>query len=186
MIDRPVVVFGPSGVGKSTIIKRVLELCPDVRFSVSHTTRDRRPGEIDGREYHFISKSRFRYMIEDSRFAEWAEFPPGTGTFYGTTLKEMNGGGRTLLEIELQGVLQIRECCPEALLVFIAPPDVEFFHDTLRERIRTRGEMDANTLNRRLAQAEQELCEGPKIAHRIIVNDDLAQAIVQLIEILKG
>jgi guanylate kinase len=171
------VVSGPSGCGKSTLCKRLLE-DPRVEFSISATTRPKRKGEVDGRDYHFIDAARFRRHIEDGDFVEWAEVH---GNLYGTLhapLEAAVAAGRVyLIEIDVQGALQLRGLGAEGLFVFIAPPSME----VLRERLEGRGTDAQEVIERRLKKAADEMNE----RHRydlVIVNDDLEHALAELRE----
>ena len=168
-------VSGPSGTGKSTICKRLGE-DPRVRFSVSATTRTPRPGEENGREYHFVSKERFREMIREGAFIEHAEV---YGNMYGTLRAPMEdaiaAGDVYLVEIDVQGALQLMALDVPGLYVFIAPPDFE----TLRRRLAGRGTETPEVLERRLRKAEDEYRERVKYDH-VIVNDDLDRAVAEL------
>ena len=168
-------ISGPSGCGKSTICKRLLE-DPRVEFSVSATTRTIREGEVDGRDYHFMSKPDFRAGIERGEFIEHAEV---YGNLYGTPRGPMERAiaeGRIfLVEIDVQGALQLKGLEVDGVYVFIAPPDME----TLRQRLRDRGSETPETLERRLAKAEDEYRERVKYDH-VVVNDDLDRAVAQV------
>ncbi len=168
-------VSGPSWTGKSTICKRLGE-DPRVRFSVSATTRTPRPGEENGREYHFVSKERFREMIREGAFIEHAEV---YGNMYGTLRAPMEdaiaAGDVYLVEIDVQGALQLMALDVPGLYVFIAPPDFE----TLRRRLAGRGTETPEVLERRLRKAEDEYRERVKYDH-VIVNDDLDRAVAEL------
>ncbi|MFT4538514.1 MAG: guanylate kinase [Planctomycetota bacterium] len=165
-------ISGPSGCGKSTICKVLLE-DSRVEFSVSATTRTQRPGEIDGRDYVFLDTEEFRKRVERGDFIEWAEVH---GNLYGTLTKPMElaiAAGRTyLVEIDVQGALQLKALGVEGLYVFIAPPSAE----VLRERLTGRGTETKEVLERRLQKAEDEYRERVKYDH-IVVNDVLEVAI---------
>ncbi|MBL8860828.1 MAG: guanylate kinase [Planctomycetes bacterium] len=169
---RMLVISGPSGAGKSTICKKLLE-DPRVEFSVSATTRKPRPGEVDGRDYRFLSREDFRRLIQEGAFLEHAEV---YGNLYGT-LREpvrvaLSQGKVYLLEIDVQGANQLRALGEPGLYVFIAPPDFE----ELRKRLVARGTEAPEVLERRLHKAEDEWRERVKYDH-IVVNDDLARAV---------
>lgn len=175
---RVLLVSGPSGSGKSTLCKRLL-LDPRVEFSVSATTRPMRPGEQDGREYHFVSKERFRELIEQGAFIEHAEVH---GNLYGT-LKEpmqraLEGGKVYLVEIDVQGALQLRQLGIEGVYVFIDVPSME----VLGQRLVARGTDTADVIARRLAKAEWERSERVKYDH-VIVNDDLERSYAELLRV---
>jgi guanylate kinase len=169
------VISGPSGAGKSTICKRLLQ-DPRVVFSVSATTRKPRPGEVDGRDYHFLSVEEFRRRIEQGEFLEHAEV---YGNLYGTLRAPMQAalaaGKVYLLEIDVQGANQLRALGEQGVYVFIAPPDFE----ELRKRLRGRGTESPEVLERRLHKAEDEWLERDKY-HYIVVNDDLDRAVAEV------
>jgi guanylate kinase len=177
-----IVVSGPSGSGKSTVIRRALE-DPEVNveLSVSATTRDRRPGERDGVDYHFKSFEVFREERARGEFLEWAEY---NGNFYGTparpVFETLRSGRSVLLEIEVQGALQIRENAPSALFVFIRPPDFR----ALEERLWRRGTEVAPAVIRRLKLARKELAEAHWYDVQLI-NDDLDHCVEQFRTVLK-
>lgn len=174
-----VVVSGPSGAGKSTICKRLL-LDSRIVFSVSATTRKQRVGEVDGRDYHFLTRDEFRAKVEAGEFIEWAEV---FGNLYGTLRKPMQAtleAGKTcLLEIDVQGALQLKAIGEPGVYVFIAPPDFE----ELRKRLVTRNTETPEALERRLHKAEDEYRERVKYDH-VVVNDDLDRAVARVKQIL--
>lgn len=174
-LGQMLLVSGPSGTGKSTICKLLGE-DPRVQFSISATTRSPRPGEVDGREYHFVSKERFRELIREGAFIEHAEV---YGNMYGTLRAPMEdaiaAGNIYLVEIDVQGALQLMALDVPGLYVFIAPPDFE----TLRRRLAGRGTETPEVLERRLRKAEDEYRERVKYDH-VIVNDDLDRAVAEL------
>ena len=170
-----VVVSGPSGAGKSTICKELLR-DPRIVFSVSATTRKKRDGEVDGRDYHFLDKDDFRARVARGAFIEWAEV---FGHLYGTLREPMQAAlaaGRTyLLEIDVQGALQLKAIGEPGVYVFIAPPDFE----ALRKRLVGRGSETPEALERRLHKAEDEYRERVKYDH-VVVNDDLQRAVREI------
>ena len=170
------VICAPSGAGKTTLVKRLLQEFPHFGYSVSCTTRPPRPGEVDGKDYHFLSREEFQRRRLQGYFAEWAEV---YGNFYGTplppTLEMLEQGKDVLFEIDVQGAAQLRLTLPEGKYVFILPPSMQ----VLEERLRGRGSDDEGTILRRMANAEREMRE----AHWFdawIVNDDLDHAYDQL------
>jgi guanylate kinase len=164
-----VVVSAPSGAGKTTVLTRVLERMPGLRFSVSHTTRDPRPGERDGVEYHFVDRGAFEDLRGAGRLLEWAEVH---GNLYGTGVAELERaraeGLDLLLDLDVQGAAQVREKLPDAVTVFVLPPSYE----VLERRLRGRGQDDEPTIRRRLAAAGRELHAFVRYDYAI-VNDDL-------------
>ena len=167
------VITGPSGVGKGTLIRLLLDRFPEMKLSVSATTRGPRPGEHDGVEYHFLSPEQFQERIDADEFLEWAEY---AGNRYGTLRSELERDAHPLvLEIEVQGARQVRERVPEAVSVFIAPPSDE----ALRTRLVGRGSDDPDQIERRLAVARAELAAREEFDH-VVVNDDLDAAVEEL------
>jgi guanylate kinase len=172
------VITGPSGVGKGTLIRALRERFPGLELSVSATTRGARPGEEDGRDYHFLSREEFDRRLDAGDFLEHATY---AGNRYGTPRSELDrvtGGGPgsgVVLEIELQGARQVREALPEAVQVFIAPPSV----DALRARLATRGSDPPEVVEERLRVAERELQAQTEFRH-VVVNDRLEDAIEDL------
>lgn len=175
------VITGPSGVGKGTLIRGLLERIPGLGLSVSATTRSPRPGETDGVDYHFLSAEDFDRRAADGDFVEHATY---SGRRYGTLRSELEGrlarGEPVVLEIEVQGARQVRQAMPEALQVFIAPPS----RDALRARLVGRGTDDAEQVDQRLRTAEEELLAQPEFA-RVVVNDRLEEATEELANIVR-
>lgn len=171
-----IVVSGPSGVGKGTLLQRLRSRHPNLKVSVSATTRQPRDGEVNGQHYHFVSKAAFMAMVEAGELLEWAEF---AGNCYGTPKAPIEEaiaqGQRILLEIELLGARQVRENFPAAWQIFIAPPSVE----TLEARIRSRGQEDEGAIAKRLAQSKTELAAAAEFDIQI-VNDQLEKALDEL------
>ncbi|RUM88612.1 MAG: guanylate kinase, partial [Thermovibrio sp.] len=149
-----IVISAPSGTGKTTLVHMLLKEFPDLEFSVSYTTRPPRPGEVDGRDYHFVDRKTFERMIEEGDFLEWAEV---YGNLYGTSrtqvLKALNEGKDVILDIDTQGALQVKKNFPEAVLIFILPPSLK----ELERRLRNRGTDDEETIERRLKTAREEI-----------------------------
>lgn len=172
-------ISGPSGCGKSTICKQLLE-DERVVFSVSATTRAPRPGEVDGTHYHFLSTDQFKDRIEAGEFVEHAEVH---GNMYGTLrapMREAIAAGRTyLVEIDVQGALQLKALQVDGIYVFVAPPSFE----VLRQRLSGRGTETPEVLERRLKKAEDEYRERVKYDH-IVVNDDLDRAVTEIRKIV--
>lgn len=172
-----VVISGPSGSGKSTICKKLLE-DPRIVFSVSATTRKMRPGEVDGRDYHFIAPEEFKRRVKNGEFIEHAEvFGNMYGTLRGPMEKALAEGKVYLLEIDVQGALQLKALGEPGVYVFIAPPDFE----ELRRRLRARGTESPEVLERRLHKAEDEYRERVKYDH-VVINDDLERAVREVRE----
>ena len=166
------VITGPSGAGKGTVLKEVIKNLDRLYFSVSATTRKPREGEVDGVHYHFMTKERFESLIAHDRFLEYAQYAEN---YYGTpldpVLEQLEQGNDVILEIELQGALQVKKRMPQAVLVFIAPPSFE----ELEDRLRGRGTETEEVILRRLAIARQE-CENMHQFHYVVVNDQVADA----------
>ena len=169
-------VTGPSGVGKGTLIRELLKRRPDYRLSVSATTRTPRPGEIEGRDYHFLTEQEFERRLAAGDFLEHALY---AGNHYGTLKEEVDSApGNLVLEIEVEGARQVRKALPEATQVFIAPPSDE----ALRERLVGRKTDEPEVIERRLARAREEL-DARQEFKRVIVNDDLERAVDELVEL---
>jgi guanylate kinase len=170
------VVTGPSGVGKGTLIRRLLEERPDYRLSVSATTRRPRAGEEDGRDYHFLTEQEFERRLAAGDFLEHALY---AGNHYGTLKEEVDRtDGNLVLEIEVEGARQVRNALPEVMQVFIAPPSDE----ALRQRLEGRMTDSAEVIERRLARAKEELAARQEFK-RVIVNDDLDRAVEELVRL---
>src|SRR3954470_17668091 len=181
-MSRVFVITGPSGVGKGTLIRLLRERVPELALSVSATTRQARPGETQGEDYHFISDEEFARHVAAGDFVEWAEY---SGRRYGTLREELDrhtsGGRPVLLEIEVQGARQVRETLPDATQIFIRPPS----DDALRDRLVGRGTDTAEQVERRLEVAEQELAAAGEFEHTV-VNDRLDEAVDELAAIVRG
>jgi guanylate kinase len=175
------VITGPSGVGKGTLIKKLLERVPNLALSVSATTRAPREGEKDGTDYHFLTEDQFQERIAAKDFLEYASY---SGNHYGTLNSELDRclakGRSVVLEIEVQGAQQVRAARPDSVQIFIAPPDAS----VLRERLKGRGTDPPDAIDRRLKTAEQELAAQDDFDHRI-VNDDLDHAAAELESIVR-
>ena len=167
------VITGPSGVGKGTLIKGLLERAPGLELAVSATTRKPREGEVNGVDYHFLSEADFDRRAAAGEFVEHAEY---AGNRYGTLKSELSRPARGIvLEIDVQGARQVREALPEAKLIFIEPPSFE----DLERRLAGRGSDRPEQIERRLAAARDELAAAGEFDHRI-VNDDLQRALQEL------
>lgn len=177
---------GPSGVGKTTLRRRLLTCFPRLSYSVSCTTRPRRPGEVEGRDYHFVSKEEFRRLISAGAFLEWAwVFGEGYGTLKSYVLEELKAGRDVLLEIDVQGAEKVRRRA-RALhapvhFIFVLPPSLV----ALRERLRKRGTEDPKLVRRRLEGALVELAHAPRFEY-LVVNRDLDQATEALVRFIRA
>jgi guanylate kinase len=175
-VSRVFVITGPSGVGKGTLIRGLMERLPQLRLSVSATTRAPRPGEQDGIDYHFLTPEEFERRVQRSDFVEYADY---AGRRYGTLREEldqkMHDGAAVVLEIEVQGASQVRSTVPDALQIFIAPPSL----DALRTRLIGRGTDDSDEVERRLQVAGRELAAQSDFAH-VVINDRLDEALERL------
>ena len=167
---------GPSGVGKSTVLKGLMEKRQNLYFSVSATTRDPRPGEENGVHYHFLSEDTFRYWIAQDEFLEYAEY---VGNFYGTPKRyvdaAMEEGRDVVLDIEVQGAVQVSAKRPETVRIFIAPPS----WSELERRLTQRGTDSPEKIHQRLQRAKVEV-ESAHIYDYIVINDSLEQAVAEL------
>lgn len=176
------IVAAPSGAGKTTLVRLLLENDSGIRVSISTTTRAPRPGEADGREYHFVDVNRFLDMVSRGDFLEWAEVH---GNYYGTSKgwieSELRSGRDILLEIDWQGAQQVRKAFPNAIGVFILPPSLE----TLKERLADRGTDSQETIARRLAAARDEMRHVDEFDY-VIINDDLRQALDNLLSVVRA
>ena len=176
------VVSSPSGGGKGTLIRRVLEVVPDLSYSVSYTTRAPRNGEVDGREYFFVNRQRFEEMINEGAFLEWANVH---GNLYGTAkrqvISETNAGVDIVLEVDVQGAASVRKLGLDSVSIFILPPSRE----TLRQRLIARGSDSAEELAVRLNNAPAEL-EQYEAFDYVIFNDEIDRASAQLAAIVSA
>ena len=177
------VISGPSGVGKGTIINRLFEMDENLYFSVSATTRNPRPGEIDGVHYSFKTREEFEHDIETGEMLEYASF---SGNYYGTPRsaieEKLSQGKDVVLDIEIQGAKNVKRLMPEAVLVYILPPSIE----ELKKRLIGRNTEDEESLNRRFHTAYSELQEAPEIYDYFIVNDIVDNATVKVLDIIEG
>lgn len=176
-----VVVTGPSGVGKGAVVRRVLDAVDNARRSISVTTRQPRPGEADGVDYHFVDQPRFEELVDQDALLEWAEY---AGNLYGTPAdpvdEAVDDGAVVILEIEVKGALQVRQNRDDALLVFLQPPSMEELERRLRER-GTESELD---VRRRLKAAKVEM-KSAGIFDALLVNDDLDECSDQLVRVIR-
>ena len=173
-------IVAPSGAGKSSLVNALLQSEPGLTISLSTTTRSPRPGEVDGKDYRFVTPEVFKQEREQGQFLEWAEVH---GHFYGTSKtwieQQMQAGSDVILEIDWQGAQQIRKLIPAVQWIFIFPPSIE----ALEERLRKRGQDDEATIERRLAAAHIELQHAHE-ANFIVINDAFDQALADLRHIL--
>jgi guanylate kinase len=181
-VPRVFVITGPSGVGKGTLIRTLLERIPELELSVSATTRPPRPGEQDGVAYHFLDDAEFARRVEAGDFVEHASY---SGRRYGTLRSELErrtaDGAPVVLEIEVQGARQIARSMPEAVRIFIAPPSEE----ALRTRLIGRGTDDPEQVEARLDTAREELRAQDEFAH-VVINDRLEDAVEALEEVVRA
>lgn len=176
------IVTAPSGAGKTTLVRMLLENDPGIGLSISYTTRAPRTGEVDGREYHFTDPETFRSMVARGEFLEWAEVH---GNYYGTSrlwiAAEMAAGRDVLLEIDWQGAQQVRAHFPLAIGVFIMPPSMA----ELEKRLTGRSTDSAEVIARRLAAARDEMRHVPEFDY-VIINDELQQALGDLLSVVRA
>lgn len=175
-----IVLSGPSGVGKSTVIKELLSKRENIYFSVSFTTRSPRTGEVNGVNYNFVCRDEFERMIQANELLECAEY---VGNYYGTSMKviqdHLEQGTDVLLDIEVQGAAKVRERCPEAVLIFIAPPSMQ----ELEHRLMGRNTDGSDVIQKRLERAREECREIPMYDY-IVLNDTVESAVNKIISIL--
>lgn len=175
-----IVLSGPSGVGKSTVIAELFSQRSNIYFSVSYTTRQPRVGEQDGVNYNFVSREEFERMIADDELLEYAEY---VDNYYGTSIKlireKLDAGIDVLLDIEVQGATKVRARCPDALFIFIIPPSFE----ELSRRLHRRNTDSEDVIAGRLAKARQEFREIPKYDY-LVINDKVANAVHEIEAIL--
>jgi len=177
---RLIVLSGPSGVGKDTVLRALFELDPRLRYSVSYTTRPPRPGEVDGVSYSFRDEATFLGMVEQGEFLEWARVH---GNLYGTSLRRvrehLDRGEDVVLKIDVQGAAQLRGRVPDAIFIFLLPPSVE----ELRDRLRARDSETGESLAQRDADAIRELAEAERYDHQV-VNDQVERAAREILALV--
>ncbi|MDR4016820.1 MAG: guanylate kinase [Eggerthellaceae bacterium] len=171
------VLSGPSGAGKGTLVKRVLQRIPDAWVSVSATTRQPRPGEVDGKDYFFLDQPRFDELVSQDGFLEWAHVHGNSyGTLRSRVQERMDEGAQVILEIDVQGAFQVKKAMPEAHLIFIEPPSLE----ELERRLRGRGTETEEVICKRMKTAEVELAQ--KMEYDVqVINDELERATDELV-----
>jgi len=176
-----IVISGPSGVGKDTLIKRLLELHQNLRYSVSCTTRAPRPGEVDGVDYSFVSRERFQQLIDEGAFLEHATY---NGNLYGTLIerveREREAGHDVVLKIEVQGAEQVRAKVPDGVFIFIRPPSVD---ELVRRQVKRNTETSQDMEARRLI-ATREMEYASRYDH-VVVNDELGRAVAEILAIIQ-
>lgn len=180
MKGKLIVISGPSGVGKSTVIKQVMERCPNLQFSVSATTRPMRPGEVDGKNYFFVNKAQFQEMIDGQALLEYAEY---VGNYYGTPAAPLDEalaeGKDILLDIEVQGALNVKRRRPDAVLIFMLAPS---FRD-IERRLTGRGDTAPDLVRNRLERARWEYTQAPQYDY-LVVNDNVDKAVAEIASII--
>ena len=176
-----IILTGPSGVGKGTVVKEILGKDRNIWLSISATTREPREGEIEGENYYFLNQEKFKEMIEQNLFLEWAQF---AGNYYGTPLSSINEkikkGFTVMLEIEVEGAKQIKEKFPNSLSIFLLPPNIA----ELERRIRNRGTEKEEAIKRRLSRANYEISESNQFDFTLTNSNvnETAKRIIKLIE----
>lgn len=180
MQGKLIVISGPSGVGKSTVVKNVMARCGNLQFSVSATTRPMRPGEVDGKNYFFVNKTQFQEMIDAQALLEYAEY---VGNYYGTPeapLNEALAQGRDiLLDIEVQGALNVKRRRPDAVLIFMLAPSFQ----EIERRLTGRGDTAPDLIRNRLERARWEYTQAPQYDY-LVVNDNVERAVAEIEAIL--
>ncbi|CAM5302632.1 Guanylate kinase OS=Tsukamurella paurometabola (strain ATCC 8368 / DSM / CCUG 35730 / CIP 100753/ JCM 10117 / KCTC 9821 / NBRC 16120 / NCIMB 702349 / NCTC 13040) OX=521096 GN=gmk PE=3 SV=1 [Tsukamurella paurometabola] len=178
------VLVGPSAVGKSSVVGRLRKEVPDLFFSVSATTRDPRPGEVDGRDYHFVGDHGFDRLIADGDLLEWAEIHGGlqrSGTPSKPVYQALEAGRPVLVEVDPAGAESVKAALPEAVTVFLSPPSWA----ELERRLRGRGTESPEVIDRRLETARAEMATRDDY-DAVVVNDDLDRAVAELVSLLVG
>ena len=180
MSGKLIVVSGASGVGKSTVLKEVMSKLSNLHFSVSATTRAQRPGEVDGVNYFFVDHEKFRSMIENEELLEYAEY---VGNYYGTPEapidRALEEGSDILLDIEIQGALNVKKRRPDTVLIYMMAPSF----DELKRRLSNRGDTAPEVVEQRLAHAKWELTYAPQYDY-LVINDQVDHAVNEIISII--
>lgn len=175
------VVSGPSGVGKNTILNRIMEQNPRVRYSVSATSRQIRPGEVDGKNYYFVSRAQFEKMIADNELLEYAEY---VGNYYGTPLSPirdaLENGIDVVMDVEVIGAKKIKQRLPSSVLVFVTVSDM----DTVRRRLIGRGDVAPDAMEQRIERAKWECAQAADTYDYVVLNDDIDTAVAELSAIM--
>ncbi len=181
-LKKLIIITGPSGVGKGTVVKELLNRDKDIWLSISATTRNPRMGEKEGENYYFLSDEKFKDMIEKKEFLEWAQF---AGNYYGTPLssvyEKIEQGFIVLLEIEVEGAKQIKEKFPEALSIFLLPPSKE----ELEKRIRNRGTEEEDAIKSRLKRSNYEIASSDKFDF-LLTNHDIDETVKGVLKIIES
>ncbi len=176
------IVCAPSGAGKTSLVNALLARDPAIKLSVSYTTREPRPGEADGRDYHFVTRAKFQEMLEQGAFLESAQVH---GNYYGTSqawiTDRMKEGADLLLEIDWQGAAQVRRLLPQCVSVFIVPPSL----DALRQRLTHRGQDSAAVIERRLAAAREDISHVSEFDY-VIINQRFEDAVEDLLSVVRA
>lgn len=175
-MSKIIVFSGASGVGKSSALKRVMAAREDLRFSVSATTRDPRPGEEEGVHYFFVTRERFEQMIENRELLEYDEHHMN---LYGTPMAQLSGDKHVVLDIEPNGAFQVKRNCPEAVLIFVTPPSME----ELERRLRSRGDTDEAQIQVRMTRAKWEIAQSDHYDY-VVLNDDLDRCVMEILDII--
>lgn len=176
------VISGPSGVGKGTVVRAILEARPDIRFAVSYTTRAPRPGEVDGVHYRFVDEATFDAIADAGGFLEWARvFGHRSGTPAADVEAARAAGSDVLLEVDVQGARSVREKVSDAVLIFLIPPSEE----ELERRLRERGTEGASDLEARLSEARRET-EAASAFDHVVVNDQVERAVNEVLDIIQA
>lgn len=176
------IITGPSGAGKSTLVKLLLNSTQDVYFAISHTTRPPRPNELNGSDYYFVSEEKFKKMINQEKFLEWAVVH---GNYYGTSLSEISKGIKKgmdiLLDIDIQGAMSVRKKLKNCVFIFVIPPSI----DDIRKRIVSRGTENESDVEKRLNDAKNEVKKWKSFEY-VVINDHLKRAVNELQSIINA